>query len=102
MRPHSESAPGEDYDYDAFAAKLDPEGNLVWFTFLGGPGNDYGYGIAVDGGNVYVTGNSDNYAWAQTGDGTPVRAHSASDDAFVAKLDAEDGSLSLVHLPGRR
>ncbi len=95
VRPHSEPIPPDTYDYDAFAAKLDDEGNLIWYTFLGGPGNDYGYGIAVDdSGNVFVTGLSDNYAWAQTGDGDPVRAHSSSEDAFVVKLDADDGSLS--------
>ena len=39
-------------------AKLNPAGSgLVYATFLGGSGDDYGYGIAVDGaGSAYVTG----------------------------------------------
>jgi len=60
---------------------------LQWNTFLGGSNNDYGHGIAVDaGGNVYVTGYSKD-SW-----GSPVRAHSGSADAFVAKLN-NNGSL---------
>ena len=92
VRPHSDSVPGEDYQDDAFAAKFFPDGTLDWYTFLGGPGNDGGYGITVDDdGYVYVTGASDDYAWAQDGDGDPVRAHSVSVDdfsfdAFAARL----------------
>ncbi|MCW3095816.1 MAG: hypothetical protein JWL77_1434 [Chthonomonadaceae bacterium] len=43
---------------DAFVTKLNPTGTgLVYSTFLGGTGNDYGYAIAVDGsGAAYVGG----------------------------------------------
>ncbi len=43
---------------DAFVTKLNAGGAaLVYSTYLGGSGNDDGYGIAVDGaGNAYVTG----------------------------------------------
>ena len=43
---------------DAFVTKLDATGAaLVYSTYLGGSGDDVGYGIAVDGaGNAYVTG----------------------------------------------
>ena len=43
---------------DAFVAKLNPAGSaLVYSTYLGGSGEDDGYGIAVDSaGNAYVTG----------------------------------------------
>jgi hypothetical protein len=66
---------------EAFVAKLDSSGNLTWNTFLGGYGYDEGRSIAVDGsGNVYVAGFSYD-TW-----GTPVRAYSADEDAFAAKL----------------
>src|SRR5207302_6080548 len=67
---------------DAFAAKLDSNGNLIWNTFLGGSNSDFGYAVAVDViGNVYVAGAS--YAtWS-----SPVSAFSGFVDAFAAKLD---------------
>ena len=43
---------------DVFVTKLNPAGNaLVYSTYLGGSGEDEGYGIAVDAaGSAYVTG----------------------------------------------
>ncbi len=75
--------------FDAFAAKLDASGALVWNTFLGGSDQDFGYAIAVDAsGNVYVGGVSDA-TW-----GSPLQAHSGIGyDAFAAKLDAS-GALA--------
>lgn len=74
-------------EYDAFVAKLNAGGYLLWYTFLGGPGYDYAKGITVDGsGNIYITGAS-NKSW-----GFPVRAYTGGEDAFAAKLNA-DGAL---------
>lgn len=74
---------------DAFVAKLDSNGNLIWNTFLGGSAADTGNGITVDViGNSYVTGQSGG-TW-----GLPVRAYSGSNsNAFVAKLDL-NGNLT--------
>ncbi|MBU0494485.1 MAG: SBBP repeat-containing protein [Chloroflexi bacterium] len=77
--------------FDIFAAKLASDGSLTWHTFLGGAGNemDERGGIAVDGsGNVYVVGYS-NAAWGAS----PVRAYTAGQDGWAAKL-ASDGSLT--------
>ena len=43
-------------------AKLNADGtSLVYGTYLGGSGDDGGYGIAVDAaGNAYVTGDTDS------------------------------------------
>jgi hypothetical protein len=69
--------------YDAYVAKLDSSGNLLWNTFLGGSGSDFGRGIAVDdSGNVYVSGDSHG-TW-----GSPVRSFGGEKDAFVGKLDS--------------
>ena len=79
---------------DAFAAKLDTSGNLVWNTFLGSSSTDYGYAIALDSsGNVYVAGTS-TATW-----GSPVRAFTeASNDAFEAKLDSSGNLVSNTFL----
>jgi hypothetical protein len=44
--------------YTAFVSKFSPDGSsLVYSTYLGGEGEDYGYAIAVDSsGSAYVTG----------------------------------------------
>ena len=45
---------------DGFVAKFDPTGStLLYLTYIGGSGDDAGFGIAVDsGGNVIVGGNT--------------------------------------------
>jgi hypothetical protein len=78
---------------DAFVAKLDSSGTLVWHTFLGSSNIDHGIGIAVDeAGNVYVTGDSDT-AWGTPLD--PGQSHPGFSDCFVAKLDS--GGTLLWH-----
>jgi len=77
---------------DAFVAKLDSSGNLIWNSFFGGNGIDKGDGITLDGGgNIYITGDSlnspGNASW-----GNPIRAYT-SGDAFVAKVDS-NGNLT--------
>ena len=42
---------------DAYLAKFDPSGSLLWATFFGGAGTEYGTGVSCDpSGNVYLTG----------------------------------------------
>ncbi|MEW5940339.1 MAG: SBBP repeat-containing protein, partial [Chloroflexota bacterium] len=68
---------------DAFVARLDSSGALVWNTFLGSSNYDISYGIAVNStGNAYVTGYSDT-TW-----GAPINAFAGNGDAFVARLDS--------------
>jgi hypothetical protein len=49
--------------FDAFITKLNPTGTaLVYSTYLGGSGDDFGTGIAVDeSGNAYVTAHPLSY-----------------------------------------
>ena len=68
---------------DAYAAKLDSGGNLIWNTFVGGSGTDYANSLVLDGtGGLSIMGYS-NAAW-----GSPVRAYTAGNDAFVARIAA--------------
>ncbi len=73
--------------YDAFVARLNTGGSLAWYTFLGGSGDDYGYGIATDlSGHIYVAGHS------AAGWGDPDRPYISGIDAFAAKLNS-NGSM---------
>ena len=71
--------------WDSFVAKLNSAGALQWVTFLGGPNDDTGSSIALDGsGNLYVVGTAGG-TW-----GSPIDPY--PDDKwyapFVAKLDS--------------
>jgi hypothetical protein len=87
-------------EFDAFVAKLDPGGGaLVYSTFLGSPGGDNGFEIAVDAaGAAYVAGG------ASPGFPTTPAAfdttHNGELDAFVAKLDPSGGALVYSTLVG--
>ncbi len=78
---------------DAFIVKLNIDGTvLVYSTYLGGSGRDYGYCIAVDGaGNAYVTGET----WSVN---FPLRSAlyqnlRGSWDAFITKLNTSGTAL---------
>ena len=83
---------------DGFASKVNAAGTaLVYSTYLGGNGNDFGNGIAVDAaGNATVTGstNSTNF---------PLVLGSGAiglDDIFVTTFNATGTSLTLSTLLG--
>jgi hypothetical protein len=79
-------------DGDAFIAKIDPEGNLMWNTFLGGEKLDKGCGIAVDEqDNAYVTGFARSYAFPTLN--AYDSSHNGYSDVFVSKF-AANGSLT--------
>ncbi|MBX3080240.1 MAG: SBBP repeat-containing protein [Anaerolineae bacterium] len=79
---------------DVFVTKMNTTGNaLIYSTYLGGSGNDYGYGIAVDSsGNAYITGqtNSTNFPVLNAFQASKA----GSTEAFVTKLNATGGSLT--------
>jgi len=79
---------------DAFVVKLDPSGReLIYATFLGGTGADWGTGIAVDeSGAVYVTGGTDSSDFPTT-PGAFDTTFNGSSDAFVVKLDPSGRAL---------
>jgi len=79
---------------DAFVAKITPNPNmvgaasLVYSTYLGGEGDDVGYGIAVDSaGNAYVTGSTMSTGWVAPTALLPFQAsNGGGTDAFIAKI----------------
>jgi len=43
--------------WDAYLVKMDSAGTVIWSTYFGGTGAEYGFGLAVDdSGNVYMKG----------------------------------------------
>ena len=70
---------------------IDP--GLVYSTYLGGSGDDDGYGIAVDGaGSAYVTGTTTRRT-SRRPRAPSTRPSTAAYDAFVTKLDASGAAL---------
>jgi PKD repeat protein len=83
-------------DNDAFVAKINTAGSgLVYAGYIGGGGDDQGFGIAVDGsGNAYVTGFtlSTEATFPVTG-GPDLTYNGGLYDAFVAKINAAGTAL---------
>ncbi len=79
---------------DAFVAKIAPGGgSLAYSSFLGGAGDDAGYGISSDAlGAAYVTGrtSSDNFPLANAFQ----TSRRGSQDAFVTKVNPEGTAFS--------
>jgi hypothetical protein len=80
--------------HDVYVTKFDPTGStLLYSTYLGGGGEDYGIEIITDStGNAYMTGWTDSINFPVATPIQPVRGGAM--DAFVSKLSA-DGSMLL-------
>lgn len=86
---------------DAFVAKLNPSGALVFSSYYGGAGQDSGNAIAVDAaGNVFVAGETDS---ANLNVKNALQASSrGGSDAFVLQIDPNGSTvLFATYLGGR-
>ena len=74
--------------YDTFVSKLNPTGSaLVYSTYLGGSGTDYGQGIAIDtAGNAYVTGQTTSTNFPVTTGAFQTINGEGAWKAFVSKI----------------
>jgi hypothetical protein len=96
---------------DSFVLKLTGEGIYEWHTLYGSLDKDWANGVAVTGGNIYVTGFSGDSWTGPTGQ-SPKHAYSGSHDIMVLKLStagtyawhtfygsasADDYGLAVVH-----
>ena len=81
---------------DAFVTKLNARGSaLAYSTYLGGRGNDWGDGIAVDGsGQAYVTGGTYSTDIPTTPGAFDRSSSGGNGDAFVTKLNAAGSTLA--------
>ena len=85
---------------DAFVAKFDSTGSLLYSTYFGGSGVDNPRGIAVDSqGNVYIVGQIYTIPIPTTSNAIQTDLI-GSYDAFVAKLSADGSTLLYGSLLG--
>ena len=89
---------------DAFVAKLDTNLQLTNFTYLGGSGYDQANAIALDGADVWVTGQTYKTAAAATDFPTIVGAydtsHNGAYDVFVSRLNTNLTTLTYSSFVG--
>ncbi len=85
---------------DAFAVKLNAAGNLVYASYIGGPGQETGTGIALDpSGNVYISGYTTSNFPATKGAPQTIYGGGFS-DAFLVKLNAQGSAAVYATLLG--
>jgi len=85
---------------DAFVAKFDPSGKLLWATFVGGPNYDRAYGVEVDAaGDIYIGG--------RAGMGLPttpgvLQPSFAGDNKAVGLYGPQDGFVAKLSKDGTK
>jgi gliding motility-associated-like protein len=74
-------------NYDAYLAKFDANGSMLWSTYYGGTGADYGRSVITDShGNVYLAGNTSS-ATGIASPGAHQTAFGGGTDAFLVKFN---------------
>jgi Beta-propeller repeat len=85
--------------FDAFVAKVNASGTaLIYCGYIGGSGDDSGWGIAVDNsGNAYVSGStSATETTFPVTVGPHLTYNGGFSDAFVAKIEARVGYFTVT------
>jgi hypothetical protein len=77
---------------DAFVTEVSSDGSsLVYSTYLGGTGSDYGAGVALDSsGHAFVTGHTDYGGFPTTSD---TLDSICFDDVYLSELSADGSNL---------
>jgi hypothetical protein len=86
--------------FDAFVVKINSDGSALLFaTYLGGSGHDFGRGVAVDAdGNVIVVGGTQSLDLPVTSDA--VDSAGGGLEGFLAVLDSAGATLRYLTLFG--
>jgi poly(3-hydroxybutyrate) depolymerase len=76
---------------DVFVTKLLADGSYVWTRAFGGPGADYGYGVAATGDDLFVAGSFQGTIDLDPSGAADLLTSVGGDDAFLFRLGS-DGS----------
>jgi hypothetical protein len=84
---------------DAFIAKISPEGEIPYSTYLGGEGGEVAWGLVVDGeGNATVVGQTSSQVFPTT-EGALKTERQGLNDAFISRFNPQ-GQLIYSTLLG--
>ena len=79
---------------DAFLAKFDATGNIIWGTYFGGTANETGYGINCDdSSNIYLVGSTFSSSGISTSGSYQPNYGGNYGDAFISKFNASGNLL---------
>jgi hypothetical protein len=88
-------------NHDAFVARLDKNGNVVWAGNIGGSRDDFITALAVmPGGDVAIAGTVRVTGDVDPGPAVQMITTVGVDDTFISRLSASDGSLKWVRTYG--
>jgi len=81
-------------DYDAFLAKFNSSGNLLWATYFGGDNYDDCYGVATDAfDNAYITGTTLSTTHIATSGAYQTSGDSINGVVFLTKFNSSGNLL---------
>ena len=85
---------------DAFAVKINAAGSaILWSTYLGGSGDELGYGITTDSsGNVYIDGYTDSSSLPWVSGSALQSAYGGNGDGFVIKINSSGANVWATYL----
>ena len=87
--------------YDSFLTKLDTTGNVIWSTYYGGLGDEYGYEILTDSDdNVYLVGYTNGNDLLMSSSGVFQTISAGSYDSFILKLDSSGNFIWGTYFGG--
>jgi hypothetical protein len=79
--------------YDVVMTKLNPTGQMIFSTYLGGSGNDYADGLATDEvGNVYLAGHTNSTNFPTTA-GSYQTSNQGMYDGYVTKITPNGSAI---------
>ncbi len=85
---------------DAFLARFNSSGNLLWSTYYGGGNSDGGWNVSIDNlGYIYMSGNTTSDSGIAT-NGSYQASMGGVEDAFLAKFSSSGNLIWATYFGG--